>query len=85
MEKINWKIRLLNPDFWLSAVPLICLLAVQVSRLFGMELDLSDLATEICDIVTTIFMLLALVGIINDPTTKGLADSVRALGKERAD
>lgn len=85
MENINWKIRLKNSKFWLGMIPAICLLLVQVGKLLGFDLDLNDLNQGLCDIVLTLFSILTLLGVVNDPTTAGLADSKHALQKQEAD
>ena len=36
---INWRVRLKNKTFWLTAVPAVLLLASQVLKLFGVEWD----------------------------------------------
>lgn len=38
---INWKVRLKNRAFWLSAIPAALLLAQTVAALFGARWDLS--------------------------------------------
>lgn len=76
---INWKVRLKNKTFWLTAVPAVLLLASQVLKLFGVEWDYSGLADQLTAIVGTIFAILALLGVVNDPTTQGVGDSEQAL------
>ena len=61
---INWKVRLKNKTFWLTAVPAVLLLASQVLRLFGVEWDYSGLAEQLTAIVGTIFAILALLGVV---------------------
>ena len=79
---INWKVRLKNKTFWLTAVPAVLLLASQVLRLFGVEWDYSGVAEQRTAIVGTSFAILALLGVVNDPTTSGVADSKQALTYE---
>lgn len=79
---INWKVRLKNKTFWLTAVPAVLLLASQVLRLFGVEWDYSGLAEQLTAIVGTSFAILALLGVVNDPTTQGVADSEQAMTYE---
>lgn len=76
---INWRVRLKNKTFWLTAVPAVLLLASQVLKLFGVEWDYSGLADQLTAIVGTIFAILALLGVVNDPTTQGVGDSQQAL------
>lgn len=76
---INWRVRLKNKTFWLTAVPAVLLLASQVLKLFGVEWDYSGLADQLTAIVGTIFAILALLGVVNDPTTQGVGDSEQAM------
>ena len=79
---INWKVRLKNKTFWLTAVPAVLLLASQILKLFGVEWDYTGLSEQLTAIVGTIFAILALLGVVNDPTTQGVGDSQQALTYE---
>ena len=79
--KINWKVRLKNPYFWFGLVAIILtavgaepeiftswdILVGQVKQLLGNPFALG-------------FVVAAIVGYINDPTTSGITDSQQALG-----
>ncbi|HFU4115924.1 TPA: phage holin [Streptococcus suis] len=71
MHKINWGVRLRNKTFWWTLVPLIVLLAQQL----GFNWVPKDWETTF----GTIMSILTVVGVINDPTTAGIEDSVQAL------
>lgn len=75
---INWKVRLANKTFWLAIIPAL-LLAQSVGAVFGFSLDFGELGNKLVAVVEAVFMVLALLGIVNDPTTKGLNDSERAM------
>ena len=77
--KINWKVRVMNKMFWLAIIPMVLLLIQQVAHLFGIELTIVDLSDKLLAIVNTVFMILATLGIVADPTTEGLGDSSRAM------
>lgn len=77
---INWKVRFKNKNFWLSFVPALLLLVQVVASLFGFELKLDGIGEKLLDIVNALFTVLALLGIVTDPTTAGVGDSTRALG-----
>lgn len=77
---INWKVRFGNKDFWIHFIPAVLLLVQLVLDLFGVKLDLSELGQKILAIVDVVFVILALLGVVNDPTTAGIGDSQRALG-----
>ncbi len=80
--KINWKVRAKNKMFWLSLIPALLLLVSQVLALFGVSFDYSQLSEQLTEIVSTVFVVLALMGIVVDPTTKGVNDSKQALKYE---
>lgn len=77
---INWKIRFKNKMFWLALIPAVLLLAQQVAALFGVALDFGGLQEQLMSIVSSVFALLAIMGVVADPTTVGVTDSVQALG-----
>lgn len=76
---INWKIRLKNKAFWLSLIPAILLLIQVVAAPFGLVLDFGELGNQLLAIVNAIFAILAILGIVTDPTTAGVGDSAQAL------
>lgn len=77
---INWKVRFQNRNFWLALVPALLLLLQSAVALAGIDLDLGALQGRLLDFVNAAFGVLAILGIVNDPTTQGLTDSPRALG-----
>ena len=77
--KINWTVRLKNKTFWLTAIPALLLLGSQVVALFDVTWDYTPLAQQLSAICGTVFGLLALLGVVNDPTTTGVSDSSQAL------
>lgn len=80
---INWTVRFKNKDFWLAFVPAVLLLVQVMAAVFGYPLDLGDLGNRLLAVVNALFAVLALLGVVNDPTTKGLSDSGRALNYYR--
>lgn len=76
---INWKVRIKNKAFWLALIPAVLVLVQVVAALFGYTLDLGDIGNKLIAVVNAVFVLLAILGIVNDPTTDGLSDSSRAL------
>ena len=77
---INWKVRLKNVNFWLTAIPALLLVLQTLAALFGWQLELGALQEKLLEAVNALFALLAVLGVVNDPTTAGLKDSARALG-----
>lgn len=74
---INWKVRAKNKAFWAAAIPTALLLAQQVLAVFGVSMDFGALNDQLVAIVGTVF---ALLGVVADPTTVGVTDSIQALG-----
>ena len=77
---INWKVRVKNKAFWVAIIPADLLLVQQVCGVFGVQLDFGELQAQLVAIVGTVFTLLAILGIVADPTTVGVTDSIQALG-----
>ena len=80
---INWKIRLMNKQFWLSLIPALALTAQAIAAVFGWEIDLTMAVGKLLTVVNTVFAVLVVLGIVVDPTTEGIGDSERALGYEK--
>lgn len=76
---MNWKVRIKNKTFWLTVIPAVLLLIQVVAAVFGYALDFGDLGNKLLAVVNAVFALLAILGIVNDPTTAGVADSTQAL------
>ena len=76
---INWKVRLKNVNFWLAAIPAVLLVAQSAAALFGFALRMDAVQGKLLDLTNAVFGLLTILGIVNDPTTRGLRDSTRAL------
>lgn len=76
---INWKVRFSNKQFWLSFIPAVLLLVQVVAAVFGYTLDLGDLGNRLLSVVNALFAVLALLGIVTDPTTSGVGDSEQAM------
>ena len=80
MKKINWKVRLKNPVFWLTAVPSLVALVYTILGLLGIAPPVSE--DTVVQIVSAGVSLLTTLGVLVDPTTKGVGDSTRALDYE---
>ncbi len=78
MKNINWGVRVRNRAFWLALIPAVLLLVQAVAAVFGYTLDLGALGDRLLAVVNAAFMVLAVLGIVTDPTTKGVEDSERA-------
>ena len=80
MKKINWMVRIQNKAFWLSLIPAVLLLIQVVAAVFGSQLDLGELGNRLLAVVNALFAVLAVLGVITDPTTSGVCDGDRVLG-----
>lgn len=80
---INWKVRIKNKVFWISIIPAILLLVQAVAAVFGYSLDFTDLTAKLVAVVEAAFVVLAILGIVADPTTSGMSDSSLAMTYEK--
>ena len=75
--KINLKVRFKNPVFWLTVIPAIVTFVYTVLGAFDVVPALSE--DVVVNIITALISALTTVGVLVDPTTKGVGDSERAL------
>lgn len=80
---VNWKVRIKNKAFWLAVIPAVLLLVQVCAAPFGYEWDFGVLNAQLAAIVNALFAVLAILGIVADPTTKGMGDSEQALSYEQ--
>ena len=86
--KINWKVRFKNPVFWAELV-----VAIVLPILTHMGLNWGDitswaalggvLLSAIQNPVIVVAVIVSVWNALTDPTTKGFADSERALGYDK--
>ena len=76
---INWLVRFKNKNFWISFIPAALLLVQVVAALFGFVLELGDIGDRLLAVVNALFAVLALLGVVTDPTTAGVSDSTQAM------
>lgn len=76
---INWQVRIKSKQFWLALIPAVLLLVQVVAAVFGFEFDLGDIGNRLLDVVNALFAVLAILGIVVDPTTAGVGDSAQAM------
>ncbi len=77
--RINWTVRLRNKTFWLTMIPTLLLLVEQVLNIFGVSMNFMGLEEQLMAVISTVFMVLGTLGVVVDPTTKGMSDSARAM------
>lgn len=77
---INWKVRFRNPVWVTSLVALIISTVYQALAMFEIAPALTEDA--VMQVVSAVVQLLTLMGVMIDPTTRGVSDSARALEYE---
>ena len=80
--KIDWKSRFKNKMFWMTFLPALLVLVQAAAGLFGISPELKGIEENILSVVNALFAVLALLGVVNNPTTKGLSDSGQSTEKE---
>lgn len=82
--KINWKIRLKNPTWWMQIVlaifgPIFAYFGVAMESIttWGSILDL--ILAALNNPIVVVSVIISVFNTINDPTTKGLSDSENAM------
>ncbi len=79
---INWKVRLKNKAFWLTFIPAALMLIQTVLSFMGITVDVGELGNKLIVVVDAVFVLLCMLGIVNDPTVATFSDSTQALTYE---
>ena len=80
---INWKVRILNKTFWITLVPALALLLQAFLAVFNIRLELGDTTDKLLVFINALFAVFVIVGVVNDPTTRGVSDSTRAMTYDR--
>ena len=81
--KINLLVRIKNKAFWLALIPALLLVIQAVAALFGYRWDFVVLNQQIAAVINAVFAVLAILGVVTDPTTAGMTDSDRAMTYEK--
>ncbi len=78
--KINWKVRFKNPYFWigLSGV-IVTTVGIKPEDLTSWSMVLDEVKHVIGNPFLFMNVILAVVGVVADPTTKGICDSEQAM------
>lgn len=85
--KINWKLRVKNPVFWVQVGGAVLMTALTYNSMAPSDLTTWDgVIALMLGVVTNPFLLgscaFGVWNAINDPTTKGISDSGKALDYE---
>ena len=74
---INWKIMLKSGPFWAGLVSLALTLVYTLLNMAGVVPQFEQ--KQIMDIAVMLLQILAFIGVLTDPTTKGFSDSEQAM------
>nr|WP_315021882.1 phage holin [uncultured Aminipila sp.] len=74
--KINWKLRLKNKTTLAALIACIVAFVYQVLGILGITAPISQ--DQVTQVVSLVINLLVALGVLVDPTTKGLSDSENA-------
>ena len=91
MKNINWKVRVQSPQFWIGILGVI---ASPVLAYYGLSYAdmttwesignvLAQFFTNPFLIGTVVMAVLSFIGVLSDPTTKGIKDSEQAMEYEK--
>lgn len=75
--KINWKVRIKQPAFWIATIPVVITFVYSVLSIANVVPAIAEGTVQ--SFFIALVAVLAQFGIIVDPTTKGVNDSDRAM------
>lgn len=79
--KINWKLRFGNKITLTAIIMAVISLIYQILRLFDIVPPISE--SQLAETASMVINLLVLLGVITDPTTAGISDSIQVLSFDR--
>lgn len=74
---MNFKVRFKNPVFLLTFLTTVLAFVYQILALFEVVPVVSE--DQMVQLITMVVNMLAMLGVLVDPTTKGVTDSERAM------
>lgn len=80
--KINWQARFKSKAFWVALTPVVLVLVQQVLSWFGIEFAEELIENQAMQFINSAFLLLGILGVVNDPTTSGISDSQSVLNRK---
>ena len=75
--KINWKVRLKNKTWLLAFAGAIVAFVYQILGMLGVVAPIAE--DNVTQVIGLLVNLLVALGIVQDPTTAGMSDSIEAL------
>ena len=76
---INWKVRLRHNQFWLGLIGALGTFSVAIAGLTGNSDGVETCVGRIEAMAAALLTILALLGVVIDPTTEGAEDSDQAM------
>lgn len=77
MTNINWRVRLKNKTFLAALAALVITFIYDLLALLGIAPGVDE--SVVTTLMNTVLTLLVGVGVLTDPTTKGVGDSAQAM------
>lgn len=78
--KMNWKVRFKNPTWLTMFISLLVGFVFNILKMFDIVPTITE--NQIMEVVSQVLTFLGLIGVLVDPTTKGIGDSARAMNYE---
>lgn len=75
---INWTVRFKNKTWLLTMAGVLIAFIYQVAGLLGLVPPVAQ--DQVVQLIAIVINILVAIGVVQDPTTSGINDSVRALG-----
>lgn len=73
---MDWKTRIRSKAFWITLVPAVVVLIQMIGNIFGLDMSkLTGLSEQLIAVINALFVVLSILGIAVDPTTKGIKDN----------
>ncbi|AFO10816.1 holin [Enterococcus phage vB_EfaS_Ef5.2] len=73
---MDWKTRIRSKAFWITLVPAVVVLIQMIGNIFGLDMSkLTGLSEQLIGVINALFVVLSILGIAVDPTTKGIKDN----------
>ena len=79
--KINWRVRLRQPAFWVATIPVVISFVYSVLAMANVVPSITE--DNVQNLFIAVVAVLAQLGITVDPTTKGVSDSDRAMNYDK--
>lgn len=73
LKNINWKVRLKSGPFWMGIASAVIMAVFYILDLCGVTPEITG--SQIVEVARLLLTIPAAIGIISDPTTKGVQDS----------